>query len=142
MLKGSTSDKDKFIIADLGQFDLFYKEKSAAIGDYIKQKGSKTIFRDIYIFIEQVKDIAILNSKVKVNLQTCLCGEAFKQYTNKLTGLEISLIRKSIDAQTEGLLTRFKPPIEEGLILFTKEKYILEDATRYRKLREYRQARL
>ena len=142
MLKGSTFDKNKFIVADIGYFDLFYKEKSTDIGDYINQKGNKTIFRDVYIFVERVKDIAISNSKVKENLQSYLRSEAFRQYANKLTTLEKSLIRKSIDVQIEALLTRFKPPIEEGLILLGKEKYILEDTIRYREPREYGQARL
>lgn len=141
-LKGSISDKDKFVAADIGYFDPFYKEKSADTGDHIDQEGNKTIFRDVYIFVERVKDIAISNSKVKENLQSCLRGEALRWHANELTTLEKSLMRKSIDAWTEALLTRFKPPMEEGLILLGKEKYTLEDATRHREPREYGQARL
>ena len=138
MLKDSTSRKDQFIVTDIGYFISFYKERSIDIEDYINQKRNKTIFQNIYIFKKRVVDSTILNSNVKANLQSYFYSEALRQYTNKLITLEKSYIRKSINTQIELLLTRFKLPIKKGLILLGKERYILEDVTRYRKPYKYR----
>lgn len=69
----------------------------------------------MFSITERLKDVIKTNNKVKEILQICLRGEALLWHVNKLTELEKSLLRESIDAWVEALITRFKPLIEDGL---------------------------
>lgn len=138
----STSDRDTFVAADLGWFDPFYTEKPAETGEHIEQEGSKNIYHDVFSITERLKDVARTNSKVKETLQICLRGEALPWHANELTELEKSLLRESIDARVEALITRFKPPMEDGLRILAQEECTLKNASRHREPREYGQARL
>ena len=48
----------RFNLEDIGFFNLFYDSKSVDTALAIEYTGKSTFFRDIYIFINRVKDIA------------------------------------------------------------------------------------
>ena len=48
----------RFNLDNIGFFDLFYDSKSIDTAPAIEYTGKSTFFRDIYIFIDRVKDIA------------------------------------------------------------------------------------
>ena len=49
---------DRFNLDDVGFFDPFYDSKTIDTAPAIEHAGKSTFFRDIYVFIDRVKDIA------------------------------------------------------------------------------------
>lgn len=60
-------------------FDLIYDEKSFVIDNLIEHVNKNTYFRDIYLFIERIKNITIVKNAnlLRNNLYICLCDIAF-----------------------------------------------------------------
>ena len=70
---------DRFNLNDIGFFDSFYKGKFIDISFIIEYIDKSIFFRDIYIFIDRVKDVARVKSDIllRQNLQIYLRGIAF-----------------------------------------------------------------
>lgn len=65
---------DRFNLDDVGFFDLFYEGKSVDTAFAIEYIGKSTFFRDIYVFVDRMKDVARAKSDIllRQNLQICL----------------------------------------------------------------------
>ncbi len=61
--------------------------------------GKKTIFRDVHLFNERVKDIAVIKSEKMIaeNLYTCLQDIALKWYVSELTDMKKRLLKLSLE---------------------------------------------
>lgn len=100
-----------------------------------------TIFRDIHLFIKQVKDIvAIRGDKiVRQNLSTCLKGSALAWYTSELIADQKHLLKlgQSIEEWKQKLLTRFKKRLNVAMATIVCERYTKTDARNRKKPCEY-----
>ena len=61
----------------------------------MEHAGKDTIFRDVHLFVERVRDIAAVRGHglVRQNLSTCLKGTALAWYTSKLIPDQKRLLR-------------------------------------------------
>ncbi len=131
--------KERWNPSDVGFFDLNY-EDSFKSGLMI-HTGKETIFRDVHLFNERVKDIAVIKDEKMIaeNLYTCLRGIALEWYVSELTDMEKRLLKLSLDEWHRALLSRFKKSPAIALTTITTEKYTMSDAYRRREPREYAQ---
>ena len=74
------SGTSRFLSSDVGFFNLFYNGKLSDIKVEIKHAEKKTYFRDVFIFINRIKDIARVKGVelLRNNLQICLRNKALK----------------------------------------------------------------
>ena len=132
---------NRFLSSDVGFFDPFYDGKSINTRLGIEHTGKETYFRNITVFINRIKDVARVKGTelLQNNLQIYLRGEALEQYTCQLTDNEKRLLSYGInvDEWSKALLERFGPTKASGITTIIRERYILNDAMRYREPREY-----
>ena len=129
--------------SDVGFFDPFYEGKSAASGEPIVHSGKDTYFRDVHIFIDRIKDMALIKGSdvIRNNLSTCLRGTALNWYHAELSdeGKRILKYGNDVEEWSAALLKRFKENPSTAMAVITKERYSLDDARRHREPREYAQ---
>lgn len=113
-----------------------YDSKSAVTGNAVEHAGKDTYFRDVHLFIERIKDIAVVKdtSLVRQTLYTCLRGVALEWYTAVLTEDQKRLIKlgDSVDKWARILLKRWKELPSTAMSVITKERYSMDDARRER----------
>ena len=100
---------------ELRFFDSLYDEKSAVIDNVIEHFDKDTYFRDIYIFIERIKNIAQIKDDtiVRNNLYTCLRETALAWYTSNLGEDQKRLVKLSngVNKWIRVLLKKFRQPL-------------------------------
>ncbi len=101
-------------------------------GDIV-QSGKDTYYRNVYLFIDRIRDAASVRGGdvVRANLSTCLRGSAQEWYSFELTQLERDALRglgEGVDQRIQALEKRFKPSILISMTALTSEKYSLADA--------------
>ena len=76
-----------------------YDGKSVDKGPAMEHAGKDTYIRDIYVFLDRVKDIVSTRGAqtVRTNLHMCLRGEAFAWYTSILSEEEKRLVKYGVD---------------------------------------------
>ncbi len=122
----SSASLERWNAADLDFFDLAYDEKTTT--EPMQHAGKDTFFRDIHLFIDRVKDFAMIKSydAVRNNLHTCLRGVVMTWYTTKLFEETKELVKagNNLDFWERYLIKRFRE------ITIIKERYIFEDANK------------
>lgn len=112
-----------------------------ATREAIEHAGMDTIFQNVYLFVEQAKDIASLrrDKLVRQNLATCLKGTALGWYTSKVIPDQKWLLRlgQGIDKWKLKLVTQFKERPNMAMAAIVRERYTLTNAQNRRKPREY-----
>ena len=91
---------------DVKYFDSAIEEEESVVT--IKRY---TFYKNIYIFINRLKNVAVSksNNKVRETFSICFHDEAFIWYSTKLTELEKTLFRTtSLKIQFDSLIKRFK----------------------------------
>ena len=83
----------------MGYFDRDYqneKEHGATSGQVVNA-GKHVYYRDVYVFIDHLKDLAKQHDGVKIRnvITECLRGSALMWYSIELTELERDLLRDS-----------------------------------------------
>lgn len=77
----------------------------------MEHAGKNTIFRDVHLFIERVKDMVAVrgDEMVRQNLLTCLKGAALTWYTSELIANQKRLVTMgyNIDKWERKLVKRF-----------------------------------
>lgn len=75
---------------DIDFFDPAFEEEGS-----IANSERHTFYRDVYAFVDRLKNIAAIKSSDKVRevLPTCFCGEALVWHLTELTDLEKTLLR-------------------------------------------------
>ena len=134
-------ENSKWNASEVEFFDSLYDEKSINIEQVMKHAEKNTYFRNVHFFIERVKNIAIIQDEqhVRDNLFTCLRDFALQWYISKIS-IEAKQLMKyddAIDHWTTQLLNRFKESTHVFMNTILKERYIMKDAKRRRKSREY-----
>lgn len=124
-------------------FDFNHDEKSTFIDQAMKHFEKNTYYRNVHIFTKKMKEMTIVLSLelVKRNLATCLRDTALIWHTAKLIDSVKRLLTYDNDVEKwiQTLITRFKKQSFIAIASFLKERYIMNDAKRNRKSREYAQ---
>jgi hypothetical protein len=86
---------ERWVTADLGFFDPAYDEKTLTTAEPMQHAGKDTYFRDVHLFIDRAKDIAVTKGAetVRNNLYTCLRDTAMIWYTAELFEEAKELVR-------------------------------------------------
>src|SRR5579871_1545992 len=114
---------------DIGYFNPKLDEKEGK-GDVV-QIGSETHIRDVYYFIDRIKDCVRLHDEelVKANIAKCLRGAAMEWYTTTLTSLEKEALRTGhISLWYDTLEKTWKESTADALDHVLSARYTLEDA--------------
>ncbi len=100
-----------------------------------------TYFRNVHLFIDRVKNIAVIKSVevVRNNLYTCLRDIVMIWYTIELFEKVKKLVRtkNNLDVWKRYLIKRFRDRSNVTMITIIKKRYIMNDARRRRESREY-----
>lgn len=142
---GTASGQPRWNPGDLGFFDPNYDSKSTSMGSPIEHAGKETYFRDIHLFVERAKDLAVIKgSMVRENLWTCLRGTALEWWTAELSDAEKRLTKygnpdSDISEWSRLLTARFKEPSHVAIDAVLRERYSLRDASSRREPREFAQ---
>ena len=129
--------------SDIGYFDPLL-DKAYGEGELLTV-GKDTYYRNVHLFVERIKDIAMIKGSalVRNNVNTTLRGSAQAWYTAELTNLERIGLRadtNGVDAWCSALISRFKEPSGVALSKLTAEKYSIKDAKNRREPSAYVQA--
>jgi hypothetical protein len=125
----SGSASSKFSAKEIGYFSPRLDEAEGK-GDIV-QIGSDTYIRNVYHFIERIKDAVQLRGEeeVKANITQCLRGAAMEWYTDTLTALEKEGLRLgSITLWYDRLEKKWKEPTTLAVKNVLSARYTLEDA--------------
>ena len=131
--------------ADLGFFDPLYDGKSVSTGAGIEHAGKDTYFRDVHLFIERAKQLAVVKDarEVRNNLWMSLRGTALEWWTAELSDTERRITTygngDDVNEWTKLLAERFKEPSNVALGTMLQEKFTLRDAANKREPREFAQ---
>ncbi len=131
--------KKRWNSSDVEFFDFNYEDSFKS--ELMIHINKKTIFWDVHLFNERVKNIAVIKDEkiIAENLYICLRDIALKWYVFELTDMRKRLLKLSLDEWHRALLSRFKKSSAIALTTITTEKYIMSDVYRRRKSREYAQ---
>ena len=126
---------------NVNYFDSDY-EDSFDTDQFIVNSKRHNFYRDVFIFIDHLKNLkkTFSDLKVKKLIFTCLKKDALTWYNTKLTEIEKNFFKKtSIERWCVHLIKRFKKRTSIALKKLQIEIYIYADARRDRKSRFYMQ---
>lgn len=131
-VKEADKQNSRWYAANLGFFNLNYKNKLATTGDAMEHAGKDTIFWDVHLFVERVKDVAAVrrDKLVRQNLSICLKGSALAWYTSELIANQKRLLRlgNGVDEWEQKLVARFKKRPNVAMATIVRERYTMMDA--------------
>ena len=140
---GTASGQPRWNPGDLGFFDPNYDSKSISTGSSIEHAGKETYFRDVHLFIERAKDLAVVKNPtvIRENLWMSLRGTALEWWTAELSATEkrITKLGENLDEWAALLVGRFKEPADVAIDAVLRERYTMRDATSRREPREFAQ---
>lgn len=126
---------------NVGFFDPMYNDESVHSGGPMEHSGENIYFRDVHLFLNRVKNIAMMDnaSQIRENLNTCLRGIAMIWYISELSDGQRIFLKygKNVECWEKELLNRFKDASNVAMAALVKEKYTMEDAKKHREPREY-----
>ncbi|CAA9220090.1 MAG: hypothetical protein AVDCRST_MAG95-496 [uncultured Adhaeribacter sp.] len=133
--------KQRWKAEDIGLFNPEYHDP-ANPGPVISL-GRHTLYRNIYAFTDQLKDLAKASGKLimlRDMLPTCFKGAALIWHSTELTDLEKDLLRTaSIKSWYAALIKRFKKRISVALHKLQSERYTMKDARDHKSPRAFAQ---
>ena len=99
--------------------------------DTVTDEGTKVYYRDVYVFIDRIRDIIEYKGEelVKANIHACLRGAALEWFTTELSEMEKRSLRllSMADGWLHALLARFKPRAADALNNLNKLSYGYND---------------
>lgn len=117
---------------DIGFFDPNYEGKSAATAEALTHTEKDTYYKNVHVFVERVKEMAIIleANTVRRNLSFCLRGTVFMWHTAEFsdTTRRILTYGDGVDEWTRALVARFKPQASAATSQLLRERYIMDDA--------------
>jgi hypothetical protein len=97
----------------------------------IKTVGSQTHYRDVYVFVDRLKDLASIKGEelVKTNVHASLRGSALDWYATELNDMEKGYLRMATLelGWSSCLIKRFKPRVPQALNRITETKFGFSD---------------
>ena len=84
--ESSENESERWNLDEINFFDSMYDGKFVIIENFIEHIGKNIYFRDVYLFIERIKNMTVIkNAKmIKNNFYTCLRDTAFAWYIEML----------------------------------------------------------
>ena len=129
----------EFKAEDIGYFDPDI-DKSYGEGSIVSV-GKNTYYRDVYAFIDRLKDMEGQCSNLPRLVSTCLHGIALSWYTLELdSDYKTLLMDGSMKVWCNKLIARFKQPTSDALRQLEAEKYTFQDAAKGRSPRAFVQS--
>lgn len=136
-----SSVKDRWIASDIGFFDPHFNGRSVDTAEAIEHSDKDTYYRDVFVFLDRIKDYAETRSPelVRQNLSSCLRGTALAWYATELIAEAKTELRTGpgIENWTARLQARFRQRANRAMAVVARERYTLDDARRRREPREY-----
>ena len=112
-------------IKEVGFFDPKHQQEQGT--DPVVNIGKHVFYRDIYIFVDRLKDLAVSHD-VKRVITACLRGSALMWYSAELINLERDLLRDlDLDRWYTTLINRFKTRTAVALSRLVSQTYLLND---------------
>lgn len=111
---------------EIGFFDPDGEDEAA-----VSTVGRHVFYRDIYVFVDRLKDMAPLRGedKLRIVIPQCLRGSAIVWHTTELSEMEKGFLRTATVAQWESaLLHRFKERAPVALAKLQSIRYSMADA--------------
>ena len=124
-----TTTKPEIRAEEVRFFDPEYREEQGATNSGpVVNAGKHVFYRDVYVFVERLKDLASHRNGVKSILTACLRGSALMWYSAELTELERDLLRDAdLDRWYTTLINRFKIRTSVALSQLTYRTYGMQD---------------
>lgn len=126
---------------DIGYFDPEH-DGLANVGAPIVNAGRHVFYRDVYAFVDRLKDMAPLRDepKLRTALVQCLRGSALIWHSMELSDLEKQLLKNAdLDSWYGALIHRFKERTPAALQHLQRERYSMADARQQKNPRLYAQ---
>ena len=120
---------------DIGFFDPACEGEGPVVN-----AGRHTFYKDIYAFVDRLKDFVEIKGEEKVRevLPMCFRGESLTWHSTELTDLEKTLLRTaSLTAWYDSLIKRFKERASVAVHHLQTERYTLLDARNGKSPRTY-----
>jgi hypothetical protein len=128
---------------DIEFFDSNFEEKFAFTNETVTHAEKDIYYRDVYVFVEQVKEMTIMiESKiVKKNLSSCLRESILIWHIAKLFEISkrILFYEKNVNEWIQTFIVRFKTQVITATVNLLRERYTLTNAKKNRESREYAQ---
>ncbi|KAJ5689576.1 hypothetical protein N7462_003968 [Penicillium macrosclerotiorum] len=130
--------------SDIGLFNPEIRDN----GEGVATISNVTNYKDVYIFIDRMKDLIPTKSEeiVRSNIASCLRGSALGWYTSQLSELERAALRSNPVHSPVGwfstLEAKFRPPRSELLHRFNTTTYAKRDIRAGTPVRHYAQQML
>ena len=124
---------------EVGFFDPGYEDSNDSP---IVTVGRHSLYRDVYAFVDRLKDLAKQRhvDKLRTVLPECFRGECQIWYSVELDEMAKDLLRSvPLEKWYEALIKRFKTRTPRALELLQKERYTFNDARSGRHPRTYAQ---
>ncbi len=132
---------DRWVTTNLRFFDLTYDDKILATTESMQQAEKNTFFRNIHLFINRVRNFAVVKDydTVKNNLYICLPDMTMIWYTIELSEKVKKLVKTKniLNVWERYLMKRFRKRLIVTMITIIRERYIFENARRCRESRKY-----
>ena len=127
--------------SEIDFFDSMYDDKFIKTNEIMKHAEKNTYFKNVHFFIERVSNIVTIHDQqlIRKNLFTCFRNTALQWYTSELSFEIKQFLRydENINHWNKKLLKKFKKSINVFINVILKKRYIMKNARRNRKLREY-----
>lgn len=108
----------------------------------VSNVGKHVFYKDVYAFVDRLKDVALLkgDDKLRNILPQCLRGTALIWHSTELSDMEKNMLREaSMKFWHDALIERFKERTPAALSAIQNAKYTLEDARRNKDPRTFAQ---
>ena len=123
-----TTTKSEIRAEEVGFFDPEYQQEQGTTQGQVVNAGKHVYYRDVYLFVNRLKDLANYRDGVKHIVTVCLRGSALMWYSAELTDLERDLLRDAqLDHWYTTLINRFKIRTSVALSQLTYRSYGMQD---------------
>ena len=113
---------------EVGYFDPEYQQEQGSTNGPVVNAGKYVYYRDVYVFVDRLKDLAVTRNDVKSVMTSCFRGSALMWYSMELTELERDLLRDTdLNRWYTTLIDRFKTRTSVALSQLVGQTYSLTD---------------
>lgn len=122
--------RQKIRAEEVGYFDPEYQQEQGTISGPVVNADKHMFYRDVYVFIDRLKDLASQRNTITIRLiiTACLRGSVLMWYSAELTDLKRDLLRDSdLDRWYITLINRFKIRTSVTLSHLISRTYDIQD---------------
>ena len=122
-----TAGSSRWRTDEIGFFDPHYESMT---GEDIITAGKDTVYRDVFLFTNQLRQIASIKGEevVRLNSPLCLRGYAQQWFSSELTTEQQAEYRTTLERWIRALINRFQPDSGDAFNKIQTIKYTVQDA--------------